>query len=81
MVNSTLFTFLRTSELGSTPLISTLKIGSVSQSLNGTKIVCTEVGASAMKANTTVYIIRNIHGRQIISGLEIYMLVYDNTQI
>ena len=62
VVNSTVFTFSRMSELGSTDLVSKLVISPVSQGLNGTKIVCTEIGASAMMANTTVYIIRNEHG-------------------
>ena len=62
LVNSTVYTFSRTSELGSTDLVSKLIISPVRQSLNGTKIVCTEIGASAMMANTTVYIIRNKHG-------------------
>ena len=61
-VNSTAFTFSRTSELGNTDLISRLAISSVSQSLNGTKIVCTEIGTSAMMANATVYIIGNTSG-------------------
>ena len=62
VVNSTVFTFSRMSELGRTDLVMKLVISTVSQSLNGTKIVCTEIGASAMMANTTVYIIRNKHG-------------------
>ena len=59
VVNSTVFTFSRMSELGSIDLVSKLVISPVSQSLNGTKIVCTEVGTSAMMANATVYIIGN----------------------
>ena len=74
MVNSTVFTFSRMSELGSTDLISRLVISPVSQSLNGTNIVCTEVGASAMIANTTVYIIRNKHCGSTL-GLQIYIFV------
>ena len=61
-VNSTVFTFSRTSELGSIGLISKLVISSVSQSLNETNITCMEVGPSATKAATTVYIIGNISG-------------------
>ena len=62
-INSTVFTFSRISELGSTDLISKLVISSVGQSLNETNITCMEVGALATKAATTVYIIGNASGR------------------
>ena len=64
MINSTTFTFSRTSELGSTGLMSKLVISSVRQCLNETNITCMEVGASAAKkAVTTVYIVGNASGR------------------
>ena len=61
-INSTVFTFSRMSELGHADLESKLVISSVSQSLNGTKIVCKEIGESAMMVNTTVYIVGNTSG-------------------
>ena len=65
VINSTVFIFTRKSELGSIPLMSTLVIRSVSQSLNGTKIACMEVGASATMETTTVHIIGNRQGGSI----------------
>ena len=63
-MNSTIFTFSRTSELGSmSGLISKLVIGSVSQDLNETNITCMEVGASTTKVATAVYIVGNASGR------------------
>ena len=61
-INSTVFTFSRMSELGRTDLESKLVINPVSQRLNGTKIICKEIGESAMIVNTTVYIIGNTSG-------------------
>ena len=81
VVNSTVFTFVRISELGSTPLVCNLRIGPVRRNLNGTEIVCTEVGLSPMKATTTVYIIGN---RQIYSRciMQLQLLCYyDNHAI
>ena len=54
-VNSTIFTFMRTSAQGRTPLISTLEINSVNSELNGTVVNCEDVGTS-MTASTTVRI-------------------------
>ena len=55
-VNSTTFTFMRSSAQGASPLISTLSINSVSVSLNGTVVRCMEVG-SVTSDSTTIYII------------------------
>ena len=55
-VNSTTFTFMRTSAQGSSsPLISTLLIDSVSSTLNGTVVHCMDVGAS-MTTSTTIHL-------------------------
>ena len=63
-MNSTTFMFSRTSEVGSmSGLISKLVISSVSQDLNETNITCMEVGASATKVATAVYIVGNASGR------------------
>ena len=45
-VNSTTFTSMRTSAQGSSPLISTLVINSVSRDLDGTVVYCQDVGTS-----------------------------------
>ena len=55
-VNSTTFTFMRSSAQRDSPLISTLSISSVSVSLNGTVVHCMEIGGS-MSDSTTIYII------------------------
>ena len=54
-VNSTSFTFMRTSAQGSSPLISTLVINSVSRDLNGTVVHCLDVGTS-MITSTTIHL-------------------------
>ena len=74
VINTTVFTFSRTSELGSTPLVSNLEIGSTGRNLNGTQIVCMEVGASSMKDTTTVYIIKDNHGGSIYTCM-IYLAI------
>ena len=56
IVNSTTFTFMRTSGQGSSPLISTLVINSVNSELSGTVVNCEDVGTS-MTAFTTVHIL------------------------
>ena len=56
-VNSTTLTFMRSSAQGASPLISTLFINSLSVSLNGTVVLCTEIGGSMMSDSTTIYII------------------------
>ena len=55
-VNSTTFTFMRISDQGMLPLISTLVINSVSNDLNGTVIHCVDVGTS-MTVSTTLHLI------------------------
>ena len=60
--HSTVFIFLRTSELGTLPLISTLEISSVTSSLNGSTISCMESSSVAMEMTTTVYIIGDSDG-------------------
>ena len=60
-VNSTTFTFTRSSAQGDLPLISTLSIGSVSIGLNGTVVHCMEVGGSMTSASTTIQISSELH--------------------
>ena len=56
-INSTTLTFSRVSDLGASPLISTLAASVVSQGLNGTRIICMDRStATASMATTTVYI-------------------------
>ena len=43
LVNSAIFTFMRISTVGTTPLITTLSIDSVSIGLNGTVVHCSDV--------------------------------------
>ena len=54
-VNSTTFTFMRTSDQGILPLVSTLVINFVSRDLNGVTVYCVDVIAS-MTASTTVHL-------------------------
>ena len=56
-VNSSTFTFIRTSAHEASPLISTLSIDSVNISLNGTVVHCSDVGNSITPASTTIRII------------------------
>ena len=57
IINSTTLTFSRVSDLGASPLISTLAASVVSQGLNGTRIICMDRStATASMATTTVYI-------------------------
>ena len=56
IINSTIFTFMRTSTRFASPLVSTLSIDSVSIDLNGTVIRCMEVGGSMASASTTIQI-------------------------
>ena len=64
-INSSRITVLKNSERGTVPLISTLVISSVSESLNGTlNITCMELGISnSIAATTTVYIAGSIQGK------------------
>ena len=57
VVNSTTFTFMRTSAQGVLPLINTLYINSVSIGLNGTVVSCMDVANPMISASTTIYII------------------------
>lgn len=52
-VNSTTFTFMRTSAQDSLPLVSTLVISFVGRDLNGVVVHCIDVGAS-VTAMTTI---------------------------
>ena len=54
-VNSTTFTFMRTSAQGSSPLTSTLVVNSVSSALNGTVVHC-EDAETSMTATTTIHL-------------------------
>ena len=56
-VNSSIFTFTRTSAQGATPLISTLSIDSVGISLNGTVVRCSNTSNKSTSASTTIQII------------------------
>ena len=60
MVNSTSFTFMRSSAQYDVPLISTLSIDKVSIGLNGTVVHCMEADSSSMmkaSESTTIHII------------------------
>ena len=56
-VNSSAFTFIRTSAHRASPLISTLSIDSVNISLNGTVVRCSDVENSTTPVSTTIRII------------------------
>ena len=55
-VNSTTFTFIRTSDQGASPLISTLSIDSVSIGLDGTTVHCMDTANSTIPASTNIHI-------------------------
>ena len=55
LMNSTTFTFMRTSSRGILPLVSTLVIDSVNRYLNGTEVYCDDVATSAT-ASTTIHL-------------------------
>ena len=57
VVDSVIFTFMRTSAQFASPLISTLSIDSVSIGLNGTVVRCMEAGNMTLSASTTIQII------------------------
>ena len=61
MIDSSVITFSRRSELTSTPLTSSMAIRSVSVGLNGTRITCMELGAT-LEATTMIYIVPNLNG-------------------
>ena len=69
-INSSVFLFSRTSERGiRLPLMSTLVIGSVSSSLNGSNITCMESSSTLASMTTTVYIIGDNDGGLMIHEL------------
>ena len=57
VVNSTTFTFMRTSAKDTLSLISTLSTDSVSIGLNGTVVRCTDVANPMTSASTTIQVI------------------------
>ena len=57
IINSTMFTFSRTSAEDALPLISTLSINSVSIGLNETVVGCMDANNPMTSASTTIYII------------------------
>ena len=54
-LNSTTFTFMRTSSQRMLPLVSTLVIESVNRYLNGTEVHCSDV-ATTITASTTIHL-------------------------
>ena len=54
-VNSTIFTFARTSSQYSLPLVSSLTINAISDGLNGTVVTCSDIETS-QSASTTINI-------------------------
>ena len=57
IINSTTFTFTRTSAEDVSPLISTLSIDSVSIGLNGTVVNCMDANNPMISNSTTIQII------------------------
>ena len=58
MVNSTIFTFMRSSAQGASPLTSTMSIDSVTIGLNGTVVYCMEEeGSMPASESTTIRVI------------------------
>ena len=57
VVNSSLFSFMRSSVHGALPLISTLSINSISIGFNGAVVRCADVANPMMSASTTIQII------------------------
>ena len=57
VVNSSTFTFMRTSGQGDSPLITTVSIDSVSIGLNRTVVKCTDSGNEMTLASSTIQII------------------------
>ena len=56
-VDSVMFTFIKNSAPGATPLVSTLSVDSVSIGLNGTIVNCSDLSDSMTSAATTIQII------------------------
>ena len=61
IINSTTFTFIRTSAADASPLISTLSIDSISISLNGTVVNCMDANNPMTLASTTIQIIGKLY--------------------
>ena len=57
VVNSAIFTYMRSSAQGESPLISTLSIDSVSVDLNGTVVRCGDLANPTTSASTTLQIV------------------------
>ena len=68
IINSTMFTFTRTSAEDVLPLISTLAINSTSIGLNGTVVHCRDVSNAMISASTTIQIIDTSTSKLAISG-------------
>ena len=64
VVNSSTFTFIRTSAQGSSPLVSTLTIDSVSMDLNGTAVHCMDANNPMTSASTTIHILSDINNSE-----------------
>ena len=58
-VNSSTFTFMRTSAPDTSPLISTVSVDSISIGLNGTVVNCSYIANPTTLASTTIQIIDN----------------------
>jgi hydrogenase/urease accessory protein HupE len=56
-VTSVIFTFVRTSAQGASPLVSTLSIDFVNISINGTVVRCSDVAIPMTSASTAIQII------------------------
>ena len=65
-LNSTTFTFMRTSSQGMLPLVSTLVIDSVNRYLNGTEVHCLDL----VTATTASTIIRLFDRRMFVCGIQ-----------
>ena len=65
-LNSTTFTFMRTSSQGLLPLVSTLVIDSVSRYLNGTEVNCLDL----VTTTTASTIIRLFDRRMFVCGIQ-----------
>ena len=58
-VASVTFTYVRISDQGASPLVSTLSIDSVGIGLNGTVVRCSDVANPMTSASTTIIILRD----------------------
>ena len=63
IINSTTFTFTRTSAQGDSPLISALSIDSVNINLNGTVVNCMEANNPMSSTSTTIQIVDTSNGK------------------